>query len=91
MKTYPARSPRKIAIMLVSLLLFVAVVLLSVFITHKPRALWSIKESYRIASAKYAGSVLADEKSTASTPTEKNRSNQTLCLFILLTSASLYR
>jgi hypothetical protein len=42
MKKYPARRPRKIAFILVSLLLLVAVVVLSVFITHKPRALWRI-------------------------------------------------
>jgi len=42
MKTFPARSPWKIAFILVSLLLLVAVVLLSVDITHKPRVLWNI-------------------------------------------------
>jgi hypothetical protein len=48
MKTYPARSPRKIAFILVSLLLLVAVVLLSVDITHKPRVLWNIIASVNL-------------------------------------------
>ena len=48
MKKYPARRPRKIAFMLVSLLLLIAVVALTVFITHKPRALWNIIASVNL-------------------------------------------
>ena len=42
MKTYTAHRPRRKAFVLVSLLLLIAVVTLSVFITHKPHALWNI-------------------------------------------------
>jgi hypothetical protein len=48
MKKYPARRPRKIAFILVSLLLLIAVVALSVSITHKPRALWKIIASVNL-------------------------------------------
>ena len=48
MKTYPVRRPRKVAFILVSLLLLIAVVALSVFIIHKPRALWKIIASVNL-------------------------------------------
>ena len=48
MKTYPARSPRKIAFILVSLLLLITVVILSVFITHKPYVIWKTLASVNI-------------------------------------------
>jgi len=48
MKTYPARSPRKIAFILVSLLLLITVVMLSVFITHKPNVIWKIIASVNL-------------------------------------------
>jgi hypothetical protein len=45
MKKYPVHQPRKKAFVLVSLLLLIAVAMLSVFITHKPRAIWNMVAS----------------------------------------------
>ena len=45
MKKYPVRQPRKKAFVLVSSLLLIAVVMLTVLITHKPRAIWNMVAS----------------------------------------------